>query len=220
MLSTTSYVFSNDSSASDFRRAVRRQVASRAEYALPGAGASAQEVQQAYLRHLEAQSRGAQQALPQYTATTPEQAEQAEEAPPVYTATDASSTTTPTASLNTLLYANIYTPPSPPAYEDFAAPPSYEDLSACPTIATSTLSNSTNNSVNVLSHQNINALFAGATSATHRTELNNTAIQALNLVVGRDGSVLPPREEKEKGSLARIEGKRQGRRETRGLRRV
>jgi hypothetical protein len=192
MLSTTSYAFSNDSSASDFRRAVRRQVASRAEFALTGAGASAQEVQQAYLRYLEAQNRGAQQALPQYTATTPEQAEQAEEAPSVYTATAASSTT-PTASLNTLLYANIYTPPSPPAYEDIAAPPNYEDLSACPTITTSTLSNSTNNSVNVLSHQNINALFAGATSATHRRELHHTAIQALNLVVGRDGPVLPDR---------------------------
>jgi hypothetical protein len=136
MLSATSYIFSNDTSASDFRRAVRRQVATRADYALPGAGASAQEVQQAYLRYLDAQNRGAQKVLPQYTAITPEQAEQAEEAPPLYTATAASSTT-PTASLNTLLYANISTPPSPPAYEDVAAPPSYEDLSACPTSSSS-----------------------------------------------------------------------------------
>jgi hypothetical protein len=208
MLSTTSYAFSTDTSTSDFRRAVRRQVASRAEYALPGAGASAHEVQQAYLRYLQAQNRGAQQVLPQYTAITPEQAEQAEEALPLYTAT-AASFTTPTASLNTLLYANISIPPSPPAYEDVAEPPNYEDLSACPT--TTTTSSTAARSANHLSHQNINALFAGATSATHRRELNNTAIQALNLVIGRDGPVLPPREEK-KGVWERVKGKGQGRR--------
>jgi hypothetical protein len=203
MLSTTSYAFSTDTSASDFRRAVRRQVATRAEYALPRAGASAQEVQQAYLRYLDAQNRGAQQALPQYTAITPEQTEQTEEAPPLYTATAASSTT-PTASLNTLLYANISTPPSPPEYEEVAteSPPSYEDLSACP---------ATTSGANHLSHQNINALFAASTTATHRRELNNTAIQALNLVIGRDGPVLPPREEK-KGVWERVKGKGQGRR--------
>jgi hypothetical protein len=219
MLPTTSNVFSSDTSASDFRRAVRRQVATRAEYALPGAGVSVQEVQQAYHRYLHAQNRGARQVSPVYTATTPEQAEQNEEAPPEYSVSAASSTT-PTTSLNTLLYANISTPPLPPAYEDSAAPPSYEDLSTLPTTtATATSTAASSRDTNHLSHQNMKALFAASTTATHRRELGNTAIQALNLVVGRDGPVLPPREEK-KGFWERVKGKKQGRRGMRGLRRV
>jgi hypothetical protein len=211
MLPTTSNVFSSDTSASDFRRAVRRQVATRAEYALPGAGVSAQEVQQAYLRYLHAQNRGARQVAPIYTATTPEQARDDEEAPPEYSVSAASSTT-PTSSLNTRLYANISTPPLPPAYEEVAgtSPPSYENLPAYPTTITSSTSAASGSAYH-LSHQNMNALFAGSNTATHRRELGNTAIQALNLVVGRDGPVLPPREEK-KGVWERVKGKGQGRR--------
>jgi sensor c-di-GMP phosphodiesterase-like protein len=231
MLPTTSYIFSTDNSASGFRRAVRRQVASRAEYAPPGAGASAQEVQAAYLRYMRTNNRGmrnSSNAAP-YTHT-----EKTEEAPPVYTATAASAT--PTARLNTLLYSNVCVVSSPPEYEDAVSPPRYEDVVAARTrspipssSATTTLShtpntsqsqsqsqssNSSNAANNHLSHQKINQIFAGSTSRTHRKQLNDTAVQALCLVVGSDGPALPPREAKKRGWGR---GKRRG---MRGLRRV
>jgi hypothetical protein len=207
MYPTTSYVFSNVTSASEFRRAVRRQIATRAEYALPGAGASAQEVQQAYLRYLHAQNRGlrsentqqatrgrsTEQAPPPYTATSTEQA------PPAYTAA-ATATQTPTARLDTLLYENIHTLPSPPAYEEVAAllSPNHNTISLRTT--------STNSTTQQLSSHNINAIFTGCTTATNRQQLHNTAIQALNLVVGKSGPALPARPAK-KGLLARMKGK-------------
>lgn len=204
MASTSSHIFSNDTSASDFRRAVRRQVASRHEYALPGAGPSAQEVQQAYFRYLQSQNRGIrgrntrQVPPPPYTAATTQQAEQDEQAPPAYTATIAAET--PTAQLNTLLYNKITTPPSPPEYSEVAAssPPSYDDII--------TLSDTAAASRTQLSSHNINALFAGCTTKTSRKQLHNTAIQALNLVVGSDGPALPPRPSK-RGFMARMKGK-------------
>lgn len=204
--SSSSHIFSNDTTASEFRRAVRRQVASRHEYAIPGARPSAQEVQQAYFRYLRAQNRGirgrsTQQAPPPpYTATSTEPAEQDEQAPPAYTATVASAT--PTAQLNTLLYNNVTTPPSPPEYSEVAAssPPTYEDI-----IALRNTTNSSNGAQQLPSH-NINTLFAGCTTATSNKQLHNTAIQALNLVVGSDGPTLPPRPSK-KGSMARMRGK-------------
>lgn len=200
-----SYVFSNDTSACEFRRAVRRQVASRHEYAIPAAGPSAQEVQQAYFRFLRAQNRGirsrsTQQAPPPpYTAAaTIEQAGQDEQAPPPYTATIASAT--PTAQLNTLLYNNVTTPPSPPEYSEVAAqsPPNYDDVIAVLDTATTSRTE--------LSSQNINTLFAGCTTRTPRKKLHRTAIQALGLVVGSDGPALPPRPSK-KGFMARMKGK-------------
>ena len=212
MYPTTSNVFTNDISASEFRRAVRRQVVTRAEYALPGAGASAQEVQQAYLRYLRGRirelssesteqirelrsenterGRSTEQAPPPYTATSTEQA------PPAYTASS-ETTTTPTARLDTLLHGNIHTPPSPPAYEEITAssPPGYDDVP---------LRNTSNNSTTEqLSHHNINAVFTGCTTATPQQTLHNIAIQALNLVVGKDGPTLPARPAK-KGLLARM----------------
>jgi hypothetical protein len=231
MLPTTSYIFSTDNSASEFRRAVRRQVASRAEYALPGAGASAQEVQAAYLRYMRINNRGMRNSsnAASYTHT-----EKTAEAPPVYTATAASAT--PTARLNTLLYSNVYVVPSPPGYEDAVSPPRYEDVVAARTrspipssSATTTpshtptasqsqsqsqSSNSSNAANNHLSHQKINQIFAGSTSRTHRKQLNDTAVQALCLVVGSDGPASPPREAKKRGWGR---GKRRG---MRGLRRV
>jgi hypothetical protein len=238
MLSATSYIFSTDTSASDFRRAVRRQVASRAEYALPGAGASAQEVQQAYLRYLHTNNRGMR--ISGNEVPHPH-AEETEEAPPTYTAT--ASSAAPTARLNTLLYSNVGAAPSPPEYEDVAAssPPGYEDVvsartrspipSSLSSSATTTPSHAPTASLsqsqsqlqsnsstppNHLSHQNINKIFAGSTSRTHRKQLHNTAVQALCLVIGSDGPALPPRETK-KGGWGRGKGKRRG---IRGLRRV
>jgi hypothetical protein len=243
MLSTTSYIFSTDTSASEFRRAVRRQVANRAEHALPRAGASAQELQQAYLRYMRQNNRGMRNSSNEAPSTY---IEETEEAPPVYTATDSSAT--PTSRLNTLLYSNVRAAPSPPEYEDEASPPRYEDVvvaarTRSPILSSSSSSsallhgsiasqsrsqsqsqsqsqshsqssNSSSTATNHLSHQNINALFAGSTSRTHRKQLNDTATQALTLVVGSDGPALPPREVK-KGGWGR--GKRRG---MRGLRRV
>jgi hypothetical protein len=211
MYPTTSNVFTNDISASEFRRAVRRQVATRAEYALPGAGASAQEVQQAYLRYLRGRirelssenteqirelrsenterGRSTEQAPPPYTATSTEQA------PPAYTAS--SETTTPTERLDTFLYDNIHTPPSPPEYEEVAAssPPNYDDVISLRTTNSSTTQQ--------LSSHNINAVFTGCTTGTPQQTLHNIAIQALNLVVGKDGPTLPACPAK-KGLLARM----------------
>ncbi|KAH0343373.1 NAD(P)-binding protein, partial [Aureobasidium melanogenum] len=158
MLSTTSYAFSNDARATAFRRAVRSGVARRQGYAVPGSGASAQEVQRAYLRYCaEQQSQGqsgsAQQALPPYMLAMDNQAPPAysletqhhtppactpsamEQAPPPYTSTPASEMT-PTAQLDQLLYSNISTPPSSPDYTQaisaLPSPPSYENVvSAC-----------------------------------------------------------------------------------------
>lgn len=204
MSPTTFCIFSDDTRARDFRRAVRRQVATRVEYALPGAGASAQEVQQAYLRYLHAQNKGlrsentqhgrsTEQAPPPYTVTSTEQA------PPAYTAS-AVATETPSERLDTLLYDNVYTPPSPPEYEEVAAssPPNYDDV-----ISLRTTSNSS--TTHQLSSHNINAVFTGCTTRTHRQTLHNTAIQALNLVVGKNGPALPPRPAK-KGLLTRLKG--------------
>ena len=207
MASSSSNTFSNDTSASEFRRAVRRQAASRHEYAISGAGPSAQEVQQAYLRYLRSQNRGIrgrstrQAPPPPYTAASTESAEQDEQAPPPYTATIASAT--PTAQLNTLLYNNVNTPPSPPEYSEVAAasPPNYDDIIALRNTATTSSSNRTQ-----LSHHNINNLFAGHTTRTPRKHIHNTAVQALNLVAGSDGPELPPRPKK-MGVWSRMKGK-------------
>jgi len=210
MASSSSNIFSDDTSASNFRRAVRRQAASRHEYAVSRAGPSAQEVQQAYLRYVRSQNRGIrgrstrQAPPPPYTAATTESAEQAEQdeqAPPPYTATIASAT--PTAQLNTLLYNNVTTPPSPPEYSEVAAasPPNYDDIIALrDTAATSSTSRTQ------LSHRNINNLFTGHTTRTPRKHLRNTAVQALNLVAGSDGPELPPRPKK-MGVWSRMKGK-------------
>ncbi|KAG9568134.1 NAD(P)-binding protein, partial [Aureobasidium melanogenum] len=158
MLSTTSYAFSNDARATAFRRAVRSCVARRQEYAVPGSGASAQEVQRAYLRYCreqqnQGQSGSAQQPPPLYMLAMNDQAPPAcsletqhhtppactpsamEQAPPPYTSIPASEMT-PTAQLDQLLYSNISTPPSSPDYTQaisaLPSPPSYEDVvSAC-----------------------------------------------------------------------------------------
>lgn len=204
MASSSSNIFSNDTSASNFRRAVRRQAAIRHEYAVSGTGPSAQEVQQAYLRYMRAQNRGIrgrstrQAPPPPYTATSTQQVEQDEQAPPPYTATIASAT--PTAQLNTLLYNNVTTPPSPPEYSEVAAapPPDYDDIIA--------LRNTATTSRTKLSHHNINNLFAGHTTRTPRKQLHNTAVQALNLVAGSDGPELPPRPGKI-GVWSRMKGK-------------
>ncbi|KAG9597887.1 hypothetical protein KCU86_g5839, partial [Aureobasidium melanogenum] len=140
MLSDTSYVFSNDARATAFRRAVRSGVARRQECAVPGSGASAQEVQRAYLRYCrEQQSQGqsgsAQQAPPSYTSSANDQA------PPPYTSTPAYEMT-PTAQLDMLLYNNTSTPPSPPEYTETTAtsppPPSYENVISTRTTSTTT----------------------------------------------------------------------------------
>jgi len=204
MASSSSPIFSNDTSASNFRRAVRRQAASRHEYAVSGAGPSAQGVQQAYLRYVRSQDRGIrgrstrQAPPPPYTAAATELAERDEQAPPPYTATIASAT--PTAQLNTLLYNNITTPPSPPEYSEVAAasPPNYDDIIALRDTATTSRAQ--------LSHHNINNLFAGHTTRTPRKHLHNTAVQALNLVAGSDGPELPPRP-KRMGVWSRMKGK-------------
>ncbi|KAH0379623.1 hypothetical protein KCU92_g8062, partial [Aureobasidium melanogenum] len=153
MLSTTSYIFSNDARATAFRRAVRSQVARRQEYAVPGLGLSAQEVQRAYLRYCaeqqdQGQSDNTQQTPPPYLLVMDNQAPPAysletddqtlpastpsamDQAPPPYTSTPAFEMT-PTAHLDMLLYSNTCTPPSPPEYTEAITittpPPSYED---------------------------------------------------------------------------------------------
>ncbi|KAH0287459.1 hypothetical protein M436DRAFT_67867 [Aureobasidium namibiae CBS 147.97] len=206
MASSSSHIFPNDTSASDFRRAVRRQAASRHDYAVSGAGPSAQEVQQAYLGYVRAQNRGIrgrstrQAPPPPYTAATIESAERDEQAPPPYTATITSAT--PTAQLDRLLYNNATTPPSPPEYSEVAAaaasPPDYDDIIA--------LRNTVTTSRTQLSSHNINNLFAGCTTRTPRKHLGNTAVQTLNLVVGSDGPELPPRPKK-MGVWSRVKGK-------------
>ncbi|KAG9664026.1 NAD(P)-binding protein, partial [Aureobasidium melanogenum] len=178
MLSTTSYAFSNDARVTAFRRAVRSGVARRQEYAVPGSGASAQEVQRAYLRYCaEQQSQGqsgsAQQTPPPYILAMDNQAPPAysletqhhtppactpsamEQAPPPYTSIPASEMT-PTAQLDQLLYSNISTPPSSPDYTQaisaLPSPPSYEDVvSAC----TPTTSRSINTMDQTLSRINL-----------------------------------------------------------------
>ncbi|KAK6000892.1 hypothetical protein QM012_002975 [Aureobasidium pullulans] len=129
MLSSTSHLFSNDTRATEFRREIRNRVARRQECAVPGSGASAQEVQAAYLRYCALQqaqqghSESAQEDLPAYMPR--------DQGPPPYTPSDdqdppgyASTTNaamTPTEQLDILLYSNPSTPPSPPGYSEAIA---------------------------------------------------------------------------------------------------
>ncbi|KAG9735862.1 hypothetical protein KCU73_g10402, partial [Aureobasidium melanogenum] len=129
MLSTTPYIFSNDARATAFRRAVRSGVAGRQEYAMPGSGLSAQEVQRAYLRYCAEQQEQGQSDNTQ-GAPLPYLLVMDNQAPPPYTSTPAFEMT-PTAQLDMLLYSNTCTPPSPPGYTEatvtYPPPPSYED---------------------------------------------------------------------------------------------
>ncbi|KAH0395781.1 hypothetical protein KCU89_g9979, partial [Aureobasidium melanogenum] len=146
MLSTTSYIFSNDARATAFRRAVRSQVARRQEYAVPGSGLSAQEGQSdntqqtppPYLLVMD------NQAPPAYSLETDDQTLPAstpsamDQAPPPYTSTPAFEMT-PTAHLDMLLYSNTCTPPSPPEYTEAittTTPPSYEHVVSARTTTT------------------------------------------------------------------------------------
>ena len=203
----TSNSFSNDTRATEFRRAVRSQVARRREYAVPGSGAGAQEVQRAYLRYCAEQQRpgqggGAQQVPPpSYTATANHSPYTStdNDAPPPYT-----SAMTPTAQLDMLLYSNTSTAPSPPRYTEAVAtppPPCYADtVSAC---TVSTIMNQT------LSHAAMQNLFSDCTTRTPRKQIHKTAIQALNLVVvsktqGSQEEVAFIRPNKKRGVLRRI----------------
>ncbi|KAH0331741.1 hypothetical protein KCU74_g4435, partial [Aureobasidium melanogenum] len=206
MHSTSAYVFSNDARATAFRRAVRSRVAHSQEYAMPGLGASAQEVQREYLRYCaeqdHGQSNGAQQAPPPYMPAMDDQAPPTytpsvntrgsssytpcadHQAPPPYTSTPTSDMT-PTARLDFLLYSNTSTPPSPPDYAEAISvpppPPSYESRVSAHTPTSS--SNNNNNTHQALSRQNIDTLFANCTTRTPKEQIRNRAIQALELVV-------------------------------------
>ncbi|CAD0099025.1 unnamed protein product [Aureobasidium mustum] len=200
-------IFSNDTRATEFRRAVRSQVARRQEYAVPGSGASAQEVQRAYLRYCREQQRpgqggGAQQVPPpSYTATANNSPYTStdNEAPPPYT-----SAITPTAQLDMLLYSNASTAPSPPGYTEAIAtppPPCYAD-----TVSARSIPNAINQT---LSHSAMQNLFSNCTTRTPRKQLHKTAIQALNLVVvsetqGSQEEVAFIRPNKRRGVLRRI----------------
>lgn len=206
----TSNIFSNGTRATEFRRAVKSQVARRQEYAVPGSGASAQEVQRAYLRYCREQQRpgqggGAQQEPPpSYTATANNQAlspytSTDNDAPPPYT-----SAITPTAQLDMLLYSNASTAPSPPGYTEAVAtppPPCYAD-----TVSARSIPNAINQT---LSHAAMQNLFANCTTRTSRKHLHTKAIQALNLVVvpetqGSQEEVAFIRQNKKRGVLRRI----------------
>ncbi|KAG9848370.1 hypothetical protein KCU98_g8276, partial [Aureobasidium melanogenum] len=217
MLSTTSYIFSNDGRATAFRRAVRSDVAHRQEYVVPGSGASAQEVQRAYLRYCQeqqeqGQSDSAHQAPPSYTPSVNNQAPPPytpftdDQAPPPYTYSTVSNMT-PTAQLNMLLYSNTSTPPSPPEYTEAIAtpPPSYESV-----VATRITSDSTTTTTDQPpSRTRLSTIFAGCTTRTSRKQVQKQAIQALDLVVvPRSGvSGLPARPSKKPGILRRMRGK-------------
>ncbi|KAG9957816.1 hypothetical protein KCU61_g8826, partial [Aureobasidium melanogenum] len=221
MLSTTSYVFSNDARATAFRRAVRSGVARRQGYAVPGPGASAQEVQRAYLRYCaeqqnQGQSGSAQQPPPPYMLAMDNQAPPAysletqhhtppactpsamEQAPPPYTSTPASEMT-PTAQLDMLLYSNTSTPPSPPEYTEAITttpPPSYDSV-----VSTRTTSITTTDQTP--SRTSMNMIFAGSITGTSRKQVQKQAIQALDLVVvsGTVGTELPARSSRRPGIL-------------------
>ncbi|KAG9519429.1 hypothetical protein KCV07_g4969, partial [Aureobasidium melanogenum] len=212
MLSTTSYVFSNDARATAFRRAVRSGVAGRQEYAMPGSGLSAQEVQRAYLRYCaelqeQGQSDNTQGASSPYLPVMDNQAPPAysietdDQTPPPYTSTPTSGMT-PTAQLDMLLYSNTSTPPSPPEYTEAIStsppPPSYENV-----ISTSTTTTDTP------SRTSMSRIFAGCITRTSRKQVYKKTIQALDLVVvskndGIEGTGLPPRSSRRTGILRRI----------------
>lgn len=182
MLSTTSYVFSDDARATAFRRAVRSGVAGRQEYAMPGSGVSAQEVQRAYLRYCAEQQEQGQndntqgapspylpvmdnQAPPAYSIETDDQA------PPPYTSTPISGMT-PTAHLDMLLYSNTCTPLSPPEYTEAIStspppPPSYGIV----------ISRSTTTTDRTPSRTSMSRIFAGCTTRTSRKQVQKQAIQ-------------------------------------------
>ncbi|CAD0084665.1 unnamed protein product [Aureobasidium vineae] len=133
MLSTTSYIFSNDTDATNFRRVVRRQVAHRVEHAVPGSGASAQEVQRAYLAYMRSQqqTRGLETDAAEQQEVTPPPAYSEttnDEVLPPYSAATVSEPHhqhSPTAQLGSLLYSNICSQPRPPRYEESVHPPPY-----------------------------------------------------------------------------------------------
>lgn len=230
MVPTTSYIFSNDTRATDFRREVRNRVARRQEYAVAGLGASAQEVQRAYLRYCREQQNQRQQgqsseiqqapppyglsmdnqALLSYNASTNDQAPPSYHAstndhtPPPYSST-ATTEITPTARLELLLQGNASTPPSPPEYTEAITtppPPRYQDIASVgPT------SSSTNQTP---SYQTMRDLFANCTTRTPRKQIHKQAIQALELVIVPEAnenrvSLLPPRPSpKRRGILRRM----------------
>ncbi|KAH0334529.1 hypothetical protein KCU81_g9400, partial [Aureobasidium melanogenum] len=195
MHSTSAYVFSNDARATAFRRAVRSRVAHSQEYAMPGLGASAQEVQREFLRYCaeqdQGQSDGAQQAPPPYTPSTDTQVPSSamlpreNQGPPPYTSTPTSDMT-PTARLDFLLYSNTSTPPLPPDYAEAISapppppppPPRYGNV-----ISAHTPTSSSRNTDQRFSHQPINNLSTGCTTRTPKKQIHNKAIQALEVVV-------------------------------------
>lgn len=224
MLSTTSYILSNDIRATEFRRAVRDRVARRQEYAVPGSGASAQEVQRAYFGYCREQQQQQQlqnqgmcnSAEPDSAPYVPSLDDQApppscitstnDLALPPYTSTT-SSEMTPTAQLDILLYSNASTPPSPPEYTEAIAtppPPRYQNVVCADTTPTST--NRTNQTP---PPRAIMDLFAGCTTRTPRKQIHKQAIQAIELVVvpGNEDR-LPPRPNEKRGILRRMKDRR------------
>lgn len=222
MLSTTSYIFSNDNRATEFRREVRNRVARRQEYAVPGSGASAQEVQRAYLRYCreqkhQGQSSDTQQAPPPYISSLDNQAPPSyttstnDQAPPPYSSS-ATCELTPTARLEVLLQGNASTPPSPPEYTEAIAspPPSYRDIASASTTTTLGSSGSDNSTNQTRSYQTMRHLFVNCTTRTPQKQIHKQAIQALELVIVPEAdenraSLLPSRPSpKRKGILRRM----------------
>ncbi|CAD0110910.1 unnamed protein product [Aureobasidium uvarum] len=202
MLSATSYIFSNDTDATNFRRAVRETIA--------GSGASAQEVQRAYFAYMRSQQQRQQQQHQGYDTNTAEQ--QQFTPPPAYSETTDNeplpaysaalisepNQQSPTAQLDFLLHGNIYTQPLPPTYEEsIHPPPSYHQQNA----STSTPRPSNESQ---LSHQSITTIFANCTTRTPQKQLHNKSIQAIHLTPQGDISTPSKSTRSKSGVIKRV----------------